>query len=208
MKIAIIDDHPLVRMGLFSVLSMQPDFECIGEAATLEEGIELLRDKQPDIALVDLRIGKKYGLDLVSDCKAQNFKGKFIIVTSSVEQQDFQRAKDLGVEGYVLKEAFPEEMLHAISIVARGRKYYDPGILELISTAKDQEDELVEKLTSREQEVLMALGKGLSNKEIAQRLYITEYTVKKHVSQILAKLNLADRTQAALYANSKGLASY
>lgn len=119
-------------------------------------------------------------------------------------------AKEIRVDGYVLKEALPEELIHALKIISKGRKYYDPGVLELIIKSNDpfEDDGHLEQLTPKEKEVLMELGKGRSNKEISQVLYITEYTVKKHVSQILAKLDLTDRTQAALYANVKGLATY
>ena len=112
-------------------------------------------------------------------------------------KKDFRRARELGVDGYVLKEAFPEELIAAIRLVYRGRKYYDPSMVDLVMN-KDEDDSLIEQLTPRELEVLRALGEGLNNKDIAKKLFITEYTVKKHVSQILAKLDLTGRTQAAL----------
>jgi two-component system nitrate/nitrite response regulator NarL len=120
--------------------------------------------------------------------------------------EDFLKAEEVGVDGYVLKEALPEELLYAIKIVSQGRKYYDPTLLEL--KMKETANDPINELTPREQDVLMALGEGLPNREIAKRLFITEYTVKKHVSQILSKLELADRTQAALFASSRGLAGF
>lgn len=125
---------------------------------------------------------------------------KFVVLTSSADRNDFKRAEDLDVDGYILKGAYPEEILLGINLISRGRRYYDPSILELM--LKKQNRSPMEELTPREQEVLRELGKGMTNKQIAQKLFITEYTVKKHVSQILAKLGLADRTQAALYAIS------
>ena len=133
------------------------------------------------------------------------------MLTSSTEERDFKRAKEISVDGYVLKEALPEELINALQIVSKGRKYYDPGVLDLLMTSHERPFEIdghIEQLTPKEKEVLLELGMGHSNKQISQTLFITEYTVKKHVSQVLAKLGLADRTNAALYANAKGLVTY
>lgn len=202
MNIVIVDDHPLVRQGLTAVLSAEGDMNLIGEAANADEALEIITRTKPDIALVDLRLMDVSGLDIVKVCKEKVPVCKYIILTSSVDQEDFRRARELGVDGYVLKEAFPEELIAAIRLVYRGRKYYDPSMVDFIMN-KDENDFRIEQLTPRELEVLRTLGEGLKNKDIAKKLFITEYTVKKHVSQILAKLDLADRTQAALYAVDK-----
>lgn len=203
MKIILIDDHPLVRKGLVSVLSLEKDINVIGEAGDIKKALKLIQEGKPDLALVDIRLGKEYGLDIIEKSCKNNINCKFIVLTSSTDPQDFKRAEEVGAQGYVLKEALPEELLYAVRLVGRGRKYYDPGIMDQILKGKSS-DYGIEELTSREQDVLVALGEGLSNKDIAKKLFITEYTVKKHVSQILAKLELTDRTQAALYAHSKG----
>lgn len=206
MKVAIIDDHPLVRRGLAMILALEPDIELAGEASNINEAIELILKTKPDMLLVDLRLGDECGLDLKERIEIQGLTFKFIVLTSSVEKDDFKKAEEANIDGYVLKEALPEEILYAIRIVSKGRKYYDPGIMDFI--IKEKDEEFAEKLTPREIDVLSALGMGLSNSYIAKKLYITEFTVKKHVSQILSKLELTDRTQAALYANSKGLVKY
>lgn len=210
MKVVIVDDHPLVRRGLTSILSLDGSMEVLGEAANSKEALDLFSRVQPDLALIDLRLGVESGLDLITEAIRQGVTCKFVVLTSSTEEDDFRRAKELGVAGYVLKEALPEELLHALLIISKGRKYYDQGVLDLVMKSREPLEEYghVEKLTPKEMEVLMELGKGHSNKEISQILYITEYTVKKHVSQVLAKLGLADRTHAALYANVKGLVKY
>ncbi|WP_432357076.1 response regulator [Sporosarcina sp. UB5] len=210
MKVVIIDDHPLVRKGLKSILSLDGSMEILGEATKSNEALALLVSKQPDLALIDLRLGNESGLDLITEAIRQGVTCKFVVLTSSTEEQDFKHAKEIGVDGYILKEALPEELIHALQIIRRGRKYYDPGVYDFVLNAREslQNDGQFEQLTPKEKEVLLELGKGLSNKEIASTLYITEYTVKKHVSQVLAKLGLADRTQAALYANVKGLVRY
>lgn len=198
MRIMIVDDHPLVRKGLISVLSLENNIEVIGEASNNNDAIKFITDKKPDIALVDLRLGNENGLDIIDYFNKKNTECKFMILTSSANEWDFKKAQELGAQGYILKEALPEELIYAIQLVARGRKYYDPGILDEIMN-----ESLLGELSEREQEVLMSLGEGLSNKEIAEKLFISIFTVKKHVSQVLGKLDLADRTQAALYIQSK-----
>jgi two-component system, NarL family, nitrate/nitrite response regulator NarL len=210
LKIVIVDDHPLVRKGLTSILILDESMEVLGEATNGREAMELFSSEKPDLALVDLRLANESGLDLITKAMKQGITCKFVVLTSSIEEKDFLLAKETGVDGYVLKEAFPEELIHALKIVGKGRKYYDPGVMDLVMRQNGHQNEngLIEQLTPKEMEVLIELGKGHSNKDISRNLFITEYTVKKHVSQILAKLSLADRTQAALYANAKGLVTY
>ncbi|MEH7111530.1 response regulator transcription factor [Neobacillus niacini] len=197
MNIVIVEDHPLVVQGLVSVLTLECDFEIKGVCSNTLEGIELIRTKHPDIVLIDLRLGKESGLDIIRAVKELNIDSKFIILTSSVSYLDFMMAEELGAEGYVLKESLPEELIYAIRVVGRGRKYYDPELLDY--KLKKDENNYNDKLTSREWEVLRKLSLGLNNQQIANKLFISENTVKKHMSQILAKLGLHDRTQAALY---------
>ncbi len=204
MKVILVDDHPLVRKGLASVLSLESDIELVGEAGNTKEAMELIDRQKPDLALVDLRLGKEDGLGIIERYKNNSRDCNFIVLTSSAHEEDFRKAEEVGANGYVLKEALPEELIYAVRLVSRGRKYYDPGIMDAMMKASSDEG-IVEELTQREREVLMVLGQGLCNKDIAKKLFVTEYTVKKHVSQILAKLELTDRTQAALYAHSKGL---
>lgn len=202
MKVLLVDDHPLVRKGLAAVLSLEADIELVGEASNTKEALDIINRQKPDLALVDLRLGKEYGLDIIEKNK-NSLNCKFIVLTSSAYEEDFRKAEEVGAQGYVLKEALPEELIYAVRLVSRGRKYYDPGIMDAMMKASTGDD-AIEELTVREREVLMALGQGLCNRDIAKKLFVTEYTVKKHVSQILAKLELTDRTQAAIYAHSTG----
>ena len=206
MKVVLVDDHPLVRQGLVSLLSTEPDIQIEGEAATINEAIVLIKKLTPDIALIDLILGKEYGLDIVHLLKEEGVNCRFIILTSSTDILDFVKAQQIGVDGYILKDAFPEEIIYAMRLVSKGRRYYDPQIFEFKET--NEIDNKIDFLTPREKEVLSALGQGLSNRDLAKKLYITETTAKKHVSQILAKLELTDRTQAAIYANTKGLVKF
>ncbi|WP_438315331.1 response regulator [Sporosarcina sp. FA9] len=210
MKVVIVDDHPLVRKGLKSLLTLDGSMEVLGEATNSREALHLFSSVKPDLAIVDLRLGLESGLDLIEEALGQGIECKFVVFTSSSNEENFRRAKEIGVAGYILKEAFPDELLNALRMIGRGRKYYDPGVLDMImksSTFYGNHD-YKEQLTPREKEVLIEMGKGFSNKEISKSLFITEYTVKKHVSQVLAKLNLADRTRAALYANANGFVTY
>ena len=202
LRLVVIDDHPLVRQGISSILRTESSMEVVGEAENFKDAVNVIKSTEPDLSLIDLRLGNDSGLSVIEQAKQLGIKGKFAILTSSGNEQDFLYAEQLGVSGYILKEALPEEIIHAIKVISRGRKYYDPGILELKMRGKML---MSEGLTPREKEVLIALGNGLNNQDIAASLFVSENTVKKHVSQVLAKLNLADRTQAALYAYSKGL---
>lgn len=207
MNVVIVDDHPLVRQGLKSILSIEKDIEVVGEAANIPHACEMIEKNAPDIVIVDLMLGNNCGLDLIKKFKQMNYDIKFIILTSSADLEAFKQAEKLGVDGYVLKDALPEEFLYAIHLVEKGRKHYDPVILDNVISSHFQDP--IQELTARERDVLLTLGKGLKNNEIARELNITEYTVKKHVSNILDKLRLSDRTQAALFAHEKGLvASY
>lgn len=202
MNILIVDDHPLVHRGIAAILSLEKDIKIVGLASNLEEATDLINKEHPDIILVDLKLGSQSGLDIIRYCKKRNLDCKSVLLTSSIDPDDFSNAQKLGIEGYISKRALPEEFLSAIRLISRGRKYFDSGLLDLI--IRKDEDNLTQ-LTRREKEVLIALGQGLNNKEIAKKLYITEHTVKKHVTQVLAKLELTGRTQAAIYVHKNGL---
>ncbi|MDF2925315.1 MAG: nitrate/nitrite response regulator protein narL [Paenibacillaceae bacterium] len=205
-RIAIIDDHSLVRKGLTTLISMESDLELVGEADNAEDGLVLLKEQKPELTLVDLKLGQNSGLSLIIEARKQADSGKFIILTSAVDENSFKQAEQAQVDGYVLKEALPEELLYAIQLVCKGRKYYDPGVMEHKLAGKKQDKG--ESLTPKEREVMCLIGEGLCNMEIAEKLFISEFTVRKHVSQILAKLELKDRTQAALFANYMGWVQY
>jgi two-component system nitrate/nitrite response regulator NarL len=208
MRVMIVDDHPLVRKGIEMVASLESDIEFIGYASNGKEALELISKKNPEVALVDLRLPGEHGLDIIKKAREINNKCKYIILTSYATREEILNAMSLEVDGYILKEALPEELLSAIRLVARGRKYYDPVVVQhaMEYEHKSKEDGM-DELTPRELEVLAALARGMNNRTIAESLFISEHTVKKHIGQILEKLNLQDRTQAALYAVSRGINS-
>lgn len=203
MRLVLVDDHPLVLQGISAVLRFQEDMEVVGTATSGAEALTVLQECQPDLALVDLRLPGEYGLDIIRRSRKVAPGCRFIILTSFSEKAEVKQALAEKVEGYVLKEATPEELVAAIRLVSKGRTYIDPAIMQILMNSASEDP--MEQLTPREMEVLAALAQGMSNRDIADYLFVTEYTVKKHVSQILDKLNLSDRTQAALYAYSRGM---
>lgn len=201
MNVIIIDDHPLARKGIFSILSDDKSINNITEAANSKEAITIIEKEKPDIAMVDLRLGAEDGLDVITKGKRISSETKFIILTSFITREEFICAEKIGVDGFLLKDAFSDDILYAINLVMRGKKYYAPEIIRYKD--RSDNDKLIGQLTDRENEVLKELGKGLSNEEIAKQLFITENTVKKHVSSILSKFNINNRTQVVALINNK-----
>lgn len=201
MRILIVDDHDVVRKGIIAALSFEENFEEIYEASNISEGMKILRIHEPDIALVDISLGKQEsGLNIIKMAKEECINTKFVILTSSSRQDDYEYARELGVSGYILKDSPIEDIEEALESVARGKEFFDSALQNY--SARGIYDQIKKRLTDREIEVLRALGTGLTNAQIAEKLFITENTVKKHISSILGKLELSHRTEAALYAAS------
>jgi len=203
MNVLIVDDHPLVCNGIRNILISEEDIEQVMQANDIKTALNLMSMYNFDLALVDMRLKNEVGIDYIENAKSNHPKCKFIILSSSSTTGDFKKALQAGVDGYILKDAFPEDIIYAVKTVLKGRKYFDPVFIEKgnENSLSQSLNNLDEMLSAREMEVLLCLGEGLSNKKIADKLFISENTVKKHVSQILAKLNFIDRTQAALYAS-------
>ncbi len=205
-KVIMVDDHPLVRRGIEAATRLEEDLDLLGCSSNSEEALQLINDYQPDVALVDLRLKDEHGLDIVRRGRKICSNTRYIILTSYATEEEIQGAIDEDVEGYVLKEALPEELITAIRTVSQGRKHFDPAVVQYaMEKGRGNNKPDFKELTPRELEVLKALGRGLNNSSIAEELFISEHTVKKHVGAVLDKLGLKDRTQAALYAVSKGL---
>lgn len=200
MNVVIIDDHPVVRKGILSILTNEEGIDEIREASNIKEAINVISRRDMDIAIVDLNLQEEDGFDIIEQAKDMNLKTKFIVMSTFISVYNFKKAEQLGVYGYILKEAFPEDILYAISTVSRGKKYYYPEILKQSSQLNN--NKIICQLTPREKDVLREIGKGSSNEEIARNLYISEYTVKKHVSSILSKCHLHNRTQIAFMINN------
>lgn len=198
MNVLIVDDHPLARLGISTILYETGRIDNINEASKLEEALDKLEKDKSDVAFIDLKLGNEDGLEVAIQGREKSPKTKFIIITSFMPREEFVRAEKHGIDGYILKEATPSDINFVFDSVIRGKKYYDPGIITQNNKSSNHE-KLINQLTDREKEVLMEIGKGLRNDEISARLFISENTVKKHISNILLKLNLKHRTQAALF---------
>lgn len=201
-NILIVDDHPLVCSGIKNILYSEAEFNNVQAANDTGAALDLMSSGSFDLALVDIRIKDEDGIDFISSAKSSYPNCRFVILSSSSNQRDFDRALKAGADGYVLKDAFPEDIVYALKTVLKGRKYYDPVFMEKRNIASDHVDSQInpgEVLSPRELEILECLGEGMSNRSIANKLFISENTVKKHMSSILVKLGLGDRTQAALY---------
>lgn len=199
MDILVVDDHPLVVQGLISVLSLEKNVNHIYSASNIDEAMNELHNHQIDFAIIDLKLGDEDGLEIVTQAKAKDYHTKLIILTSSIQKEDFLRAKAMNVDGYVLKKAYVEDILYAFHVISRGKKFYDTEILEYKTRYENSQ---LDELTTRELDVFMALGEGLDNNEIAHKLFISQNTVKKHMSNIMAKLEYEHRIQVAILASN------
>jgi NarL family two-component system response regulator LiaR len=207
-RILIADDHELVRQGLFALLSVKPGIDVVGQAAEGDEAVKLFHSLEPDIVLLDLMMPNKSGIEATREIKAANPDARILIITSFAEDENVYQAIKAGALGYLLKDSSPQELLKAIHDVCEGRLSLHPEIAaKLIEELNQPADKkpTEDPLTEREMEVLKLVAKGRTNQEIAVELVISERTVGAHVSNILSKLHLANRTQAALFALRTGL---
>lgn len=208
-RVLIADDHHVVRRGLLFFLKTQKDIEIVGEATNGKEAVELVDKLQPDVVLMDLVMPEMDGIEATRLIKEKHTNIHILILTSFSDQDHVIPAIQAGATGYQLKDIEPDELVKAIKAVHEGDSQLHPKVTTHVMThllkGDKKETNLLDELTRRETEVLAEIAKGKSNKEIAASLVITEKTVKTHVSNILAKLELADRTQAALYAVKHGI---
>ncbi|WP_163101795.1 response regulator [Peribacillus alkalitolerans] len=207
-KIVIADDHHIVRKGLVLFLQTQEGFTVVGEADNGQAAVEKAAALKPDLMLMDLSMPILDGIEATKLIHHQNPNIKILILTSFADQHHVIPALEAGASGYQLKDSDPDKLVHAIKAMMKGESGLDPSVTAQLLThlqGKKSERDPVAELTSREIEVLREIASGKSNKEIASDLFITEKTVKTHVSNILSKLNLHDRTQAALFAVKQGI---
>lgn len=208
-RIVIADDHHVVRRGLLFFLKTQKDIEIVGEAKNGKEAVELAATLKPDVVLMDLVMPELDGIEATKQIMERKIPSKVLILTSFSDQDHVIPAIRAGASGYQLKDVEPDQLIESIRAVHRGESQLHPKVTSHVMSHFSRgagNKNLHEELTKRELEVLAEIAKGKSNKEIASSLFITEKTVKTHVSNILAKLELADRTQAALYAVKHGIA--
>ena len=211
-KLVIADDHALLRQGIKNVLSLEPDLDVIGEAADGEEAISKLESLKPDILLLDVNMPHMNGLEVTKRLKAAKSAVKIIILTIHDDESYVIEVIKSGADGYLLKDIEPGMLVKAIRLVYEGQSFIYPTLAKRLfgelSRQEERRQEVPnmlerrkeERLTYREVEVLQLIGRGMNNQEVAQTLFLSEKTVKNHLTNIFRKINVVDRTQAVLYA--------
>jgi NarL family two-component system response regulator LiaR len=199
-RVLLVDDHEMVRFGVLTYLSAQADIEVVGEAENGEVGFKQALALRPDVILMDLVMEVMDGIEATQKILAKWSEAKILIVTSFIDDDKVYPAIKAGASGYLLKTSSAAEIAGAIRKVATGEKVVEQEVSQKIKQRSPFAPELHEALTNRENEVLQLIAQGRSNQEIANQLFITLKTVKTHVSNVLAKLEVEDRTQAAIYA--------
>jgi DNA-binding NarL/FixJ family response regulator len=199
-RILVVDDHFIVRMGLIALINTEADLTVIGETDDGDQAVLLFEKLKPDLVLMDLRMPRRSGTDATKHIRAMSPTARVLILSAFDGDADIHTVLEAGASGYVLKSATGEELIPAIRAVAAGKRWIPREVANRLKSRNAYEE-----LTAREIEVLNQLARGLANKEIAEVLKISEYTTKDHLKSILAKLRVADRTQAVTAALQRGI---
>jgi DNA-binding NarL/FixJ family response regulator len=202
-RVLVVEDHNVVRQGLVALLNLVDGIEVAGEAADGAEAVEQYRKHHPDVTLIDLRLPKLSGVEVIQQIRAKTPLARFVVLTTYDGDEDIYRALKVGAKAYLLKGMTTEELITTIREVHAGRSHIPPAIAERLAERMGTED-----LTPREAEVLEQIVAGKSNKEIATELEISEATVKTHINTLLSKLGVTDRTQAATAAIRRGIVPF
>jgi DNA-binding NarL/FixJ family response regulator len=201
MRILVVDDHPIVRVGIAAIIQARADMAVVGQAGTGEEAIALHQNHDPDLTLMDLRLPDMSGVQVIRRIRDRSSRARFVVLTTYEGDEDIHQALTAGAQGYLIKGMPHEFLIDAIRKVHGGHRFLPPPVSRALASRVPEAE-----LSSREREVLALLVKGKSNKQIAALLQISEPTVKSHVSAILMRLDVADRTQAVVTALQRGLA--
>jgi NarL family two-component system response regulator LiaR len=207
-KILITDDHAIVRTGLSAVIEVEPDLELVGQATNGQEAVEKFQALAPDVVLMDLIMPVMGGIEAIEEIIKIDQNARIIVLTSFMEEEKVIQAIKAGALGYLLKDSSPDELISGIRAVSKGEPYLHPSLTRVlmkdVSSVSD-ESSSTEVLSDREMDVLILIAQGMSNQSIAEELTLSVATVRFHVTNILTKLHLENRTQAALYAVREGL---
>jgi DNA-binding NarL/FixJ family response regulator len=199
-RVLSVDDHPLLREGLAAIIDNQPDMRLVAQASNAQEAMQQFRKHRPDVTLMDLRLPDKSGIDAMIAVRAEFPEARVIMLTTFEGDVEIQRALEAGARGYMLKSMPPKELIEAIRQVHAGKKRIPPQLAARLAEHLSEED-----LTAREVEVLRQIAGGNRNRDIAEKLFITEETVKVHIKHIMEKLGASDRTQAVAIGLRRGI---
>lgn len=202
-RVMIADDHSLIREGLKQLLEFDGSIEIVGEASNGVECLEKLNASSPEVLLLDINMPEKNGIEVLKQMKEDQSPIKVLILTVHNEMEYLMKAVDIGVDGYILKDSESSELKKAIKSVRDGENYIQPSLIPALNSqllSRDTDKDKISLLTNRELEVLVQVANGMFNKEIATNLNISERTVKNHISNIFKKIDVSDRTQAAVFA--------
>lgn len=206
----LVDDHKMVREGIKRILEESESVKVVGEVGNGKECLVRMQSKarRPDVILLDMNMPEMSGLETLAELKKKRFKTKIMVLTGTCDIDNLIEAVDLGVDGYVLKSSDSKELIRALTYVSSGHKFIQPSLIPILNSrliARDLENQKQDKLSDREIEVLKLVAIGMFNKEIGEKLGISERTVKNHMSSIFKKIECTDRTQAAVFAIRNGL---
>lgn len=204
-SVMLVDDHDLIREGIKQILELEDDIDVIGQANNGEDAIQEAVEYNPNVILLDINMPKMNGIDVLRRLKDLGVRSRVIMLTIHDDREYILETMKIGADGYILKDSDAESLVRAIRDVSRGQTYVQPSIASLLAergmgNEEDEDFQKVNALTKREYEVLTLIAEGLSNKNIADKLYISEKTVKNHVSSIFRKIEVNDRIQAAIFA--------
>lgn len=205
-RVVIADDHQLIREGIRQILELEDNIVVVGQACNGEEAFSMAEELEPDIILLDINMPKLNGIETLKRIKDMGIKTKIIILTIHEDREYILKTLKLGADGYMLKDLSADSLIKGIQNVAKGQKYIQSSVANLVKEFSNYEEysdaniNKIKSLTKREYEVLILIAEGLNNKDIAENLYISEKTVKNHISNIFKKLDINDRVQAAIFA--------
>ena len=203
-RVLVVDDHPVVRHGLIAILGYEPDIAVVGDAADGAEAVRLILERQPDVVLLDLRLPKLSGIEVMRQVRARAPRVRFLVLTTYDTDEYIGPALAAGAQGYLLKDALPDELARGVRAVMRGGAALEPEVAARL-IERMAEGERGDELSGRELEVLRLLVAGASNKAVAAQLGLSENTVKTHISRIFAKLGVQSRAEAVAVALQRGL---
>jgi DNA-binding NarL/FixJ family response regulator len=199
-RVLVVDDHPIMRVGIAAIINAQPDMKVVGQAGTAADAVRLFTVERPDLTLMDLRLPDRSGVEAIRSIRAASPKARIIVLTTYEGDEDIHQALQAGAQGYLIKGMPHDALVKALYRVHAGHRFLPQHVTDALSSRVHGSE-----LSQREQEVLQLLLAGKSNREIAEELLIKEATVKSHVSVILMRLNVNDRTQAVVEGLKRGL---